>query len=70
MVTLNSYGNAPKRNDCFFWGLSTDVKPIEFYVDETSKRTAIENGSIFVAMDTMEAFLYDAENKTWHPVKK
>lgn len=70
MVTLNSYGNAPKRNDCLFWGLSTDTKPIEFHVDETGKRTAIENGSIFVEIDTMEAFLYDAENKAWRSTKK
>lgn len=37
-------------------GLSTDEKPISKYID---------NGSIFIEMDTSKIYLYDKEHTTW-----
>ncbi len=42
------------------FGLSSDTKP-------TSKKVA--NGTIFIEMDTMKCFFWDAENEKWIPVK-
>ena len=42
-------------------GLSTDTKPTE--LDEG----VIENGSVFIAIDTQDVFLYDGENEEWLP---
>ncbi len=67
MVTLNTYGNSANRKDSLFWGLSTDTKPVgNFTEPESNASTPIENGSIFIEMDTRKAFVYDKENKLWH----
>lgn len=42
-------------------GLSTDTKPTE--LDEG----VIENGSVFIAIDTQDVYLYDGENEEWLP---
>ena len=42
-------------------GLSTDTKPTKLANGD------IENGSVFIAIDTQEIYLYDAENEEWLP---
>ena len=42
-------------------GLSTDEKPT------TIENGTIENGSVFIEIDTQEVFIYDGENETWLP---
>lgn len=67
MITLNNYGSNANRNDSLFWGLSTDIKPINnFSEPESNAAVPIENGSIFIEMDTKKVFVYDRENHTWH----
>ncbi len=66
MVTLNNYGNNANRNDSLFWGLSTDTKPVDNFAESGSNAsTPIENGSIFIEMDTKNVFVYDRQNKLW-----
>ena len=40
-------------------GLSTDIKPTEF------DGRNIDNGSIFVEIDTGSIYLYDLDNEQW-----
>lgn len=40
-------------------GLSTDEKPIEMNGNK------VDNGSVFVEMDTQKLFFYDLENEEW-----
>lgn len=40
-------------------GLSTDTKPTE--IDEK----IIDNGSVFIEIDTGNIFFYDLDSKTW-----
>jgi len=42
-------------------GLSTDEKPT------TIENGTIENGSVFIEIDTQEVFIYDGENEIWLP---
>lgn len=66
MVTIYNI----KRNDlkdnkayilCELRGLSTDEKPIQI------EENIIENGSVFIEIDTQDVFIYDGENETWLP---
>ena len=41
-------------------GLSTDKKPIKY----------VGNGSVFIEMDTLKIFLFDAESKVWIEIEK
>ena len=41
-------------------GLSTDEKPVE--IDEK----IIDNGSVFIEIDTGKIFFYDLESQTWN----
>lgn len=43
-----------------FAGLSTDTKPTV-----TFNGSLIMNGSVFFAMDTATAYMYDEQNSTW-----
>lgn len=43
-------------------GLSTDTKPTEFNGEQ------IDNGSIFIEIDTGKIFFYDLENEEWKEV--
>lgn len=43
-------------------GLSTDTKPTEI------KGKKIDNGSVFLEVDTGDVFLYDLENEEWNEV--
>lgn len=66
MITLNNYGDNANRMDSLFWGLSTDAKPVDSFIDEgTNTSVPIENGSIFIEMDTKNVFVYDRQNKLW-----
>ena len=40
-------------------GLSTDTKPISL------QGVSIENGSVFIEIDTQALYLYDGETKEW-----
>lgn len=40
-------------------GLSTDEKPIAI------ENGTIENGSVFIEIDTGDVYIFDAENKEW-----
>ena len=66
MVTIYNI----KRNDlmnqkayilCELRGLSTDEKPIQI------EENIIENGSVFIEINTQDVFIYDGENETWLP---
>lgn len=43
-------------------GLSTDIKPTEF----GSKK--IDNGSVFIEIDTGKLFMFDLENTQWREI--
>lgn len=46
---------------CELRGLSTDIKPTEI------ENGTIENGSVFIEIDTQEVYIYDGENEEWLP---
>ena len=56
MITLNKMGGKNRKNNCEFYGLSTDTKPIN---------KEIPNGSSYVEIDTNTQYLFDAENLRW-----
>lgn len=73
MATLSGYGAKVNRPLCEFDGLSTDQKPIGFYIeyDEGGKeitRIPIQNGSKFHEMDTDTDYKYNATNQQWEEV--
>lgn len=43
-------------------GLSSDEKPVEI------ENGTIENGSVFIEIDTGDVYIFDAENKEWNVV--
>jgi hypothetical protein len=59
-VTVNKYGNNANRLTAELYGLSTDEKPVE-----EIEGVAIENGSVFIEIDTGNSYFYDKENKEW-----
>ena len=59
-TTMSKYGNAINRPISEIVGLSTDTKPTEKVED-----FYIQNGSLFIEMDTNKEYLFDAENKEW-----
>lgn len=69
MVTITSSSPAPsmmvegvmKSREVFsFAGLSTDTKPTGTYGG-----TRIGNGSVFLEMNTSDAYMYDEANSVW-----
>lgn len=44
-------------------GLSTDEKPTEL-----NDNQAVDNGSIFIEIDTGKIFFYDLDSETWKEV--
>lgn len=65
MISLYKIENTEIRPDADyvsveFRGLSTDNMPIEY----NGKKIA--NGSIYVAIDTGDVYIYDLENEEWH----
>lgn len=64
MVTLNKTTKARTEEDKNyivgeFYGLSTDEKP------EIFDENYVDNGSVFVEIDTQNIAFYDLENETW-----
>lgn len=60
MVTRNKFGANVQVPTSELVGLSTDEKPIGNY-----NGSALANGSTFVEIDTLDIYVYDAENKVW-----
>lgn len=64
MITIyNTKKNILKDNKSYILtelrGLSTDEKPTEIETD------LIENGSVFIEIDTGDVYIFDAESKEW-----
>jgi len=60
MITLNGYGRVTNRLICSIYGLSSDIKPTD-----KIEGISVENGSVFVEMDSGKVFIFDKENKKW-----
>ena len=56
--TIN--GSAQSKEIMSFVGLSTDEKPTGQF-----NGSAIANGSVFIAMDSGAAYMYDEDNSQW-----
>ncbi len=56
MVTINRVGGQDTEKNTEFYGMSTDTKPID---------NELQNGSVFIEMDTGVAWFYDAEKQEW-----
>lgn len=74
MITVIKQGNAYNRRVISLEGLSTDTKPVEYFIETDSNgvevaRVYIENGSTFTEIDTGKLFMYDAENNTWYEIE-
>ena len=48
-----------------FRGLSTDTKPIT-YTDENAQEFIVDNGSVFIEIDTGTVFIYDLIGQEWN----
>ena len=67
MVSLYKTEKTSLRNDadyisCELRGLSTDEKPTEI------NGKTIENGSVFIEINTGKIFMYDIENQSWSEI--
>lgn len=67
MISLYSRKSLRKENkvECLgveLRGLSTDTKPT------TIGNSKIDNGSIFIEIDTGKIFMYDFENEEWKEI--
>lgn len=58
----DNFKKDPLKTSVELRGLSTDTKPTEI----GSK--AIDNGSVFIELDTGKVFLYDLESEEWKEV--
>ena len=64
MVTIYNIKRNDLKNDrsyilCELRGLSTDTKPTKWH------NALIENGSVFIEIDTKDVFIYDEINENW-----
>ena len=59
-ASLIKYGDKDNRLPVEIRGLSTDDKPIE-----TIEGIAIENGSVFLEIDTGDVYFFDIDTKQW-----
>ena len=58
MYKNNNVNNVESGNrEVEYRGLSTDTKP-----------TKVENGSVFIEIDTGKLFIYDKQNEQWKEV--
>jgi CRISPR/Cas system CSM-associated protein Csm4 (group 5 of RAMP superfamily) len=67
MITINKNNKTRNTNEREYIlveisGLSTDTKPTVFTGDRTNY---VDNGSIFIEVDTGKLFIYDLENEQW-----
>lgn len=66
MVTIYNVKKSEIREGLFLVelrGLSTDEKPL--VLEEGGK---VENGSVFIEIDTGDVYLFDEEGQSWDPV--
>ena len=59
MITTDRIAGQTDGRSSDFRGLSTDTKPTK------ANGKDVENGSIFLEMDTSKVYAYDVENDTW-----
>lgn len=60
MVTMSDYGKQTNTPISVFFGLSTDTKPTGSFED-----TPINNGSVFIEMNTGDSYFYNKASSTW-----
>lgn len=48
-----------------FRGLSTDTKPTT-YTDENAQEFIVDNGSVFIELDTGDVYGYDLDSQDWN----
>jgi hypothetical protein len=48
-----------------FRGLSTDTKPTT-YTDENAQEFIVDNGSVYIEIDTGTVFIYDLTSQEWN----
>lgn len=68
MITIyNTKKNNLRNNESYILtelrGLSTDTKPLSIETD------LIENGSVFIEIDTGDVYIYDLENQDWKVIE-
>lgn len=59
-ASLIKYGDKDNRLPVEIRGLSTDEKPID-----TIEGIAIDNGSVFLEIDTGDVYFFDIDTKQW-----
>lgn len=59
-ASLIKYGDKDNRLPVEIRGLSTDEKPID-----TIEDIAIDNGSVFLEIDTGDVYFFDIDTKQW-----
>lgn len=59
-ASLIKYGDKDNRLPVEIRGLSTDEKPID-----TFEGIAIDNGSVFLEIDTGDVYFFDIDSKQW-----
>lgn len=64
MITIYSQkdGDNNKKMEVELRGLSTDTKP------KVIKGATVENGSIYIEIDTGKIFMYDLDSETWKEI--
>lgn len=64
MITIYSQkdGDNNKKMEVELRGLSTDTKP------KVIKGATVENGSIYIEIDTGKMFMYDLDSETWKEI--
>lgn len=62
-TTMSKYGASINRPLSEIVGLSTDVKPTD-----KVEGIPIQNGSIFIEMDTNKKYRFDIESRQWNLV--
>ena len=72
MITISKNENTRIKNEKEFYmlaelrGLSGETKPVKY--EEDGKTTYIDNGSVFIEIDTGKIFFFDLENEEWKDI--
>ena len=64
-MTVIGQAGIETSNRLKFSGLSTDTKPIT-YTDENANEFIVDNGSVFIEIDTGTVFIYDLTGQEWN----
>lgn len=71
MISIYNTKKASVKDETYimteFRGLSTDTKPIT-YTDENAREFVVDNGSVFIEIDTGTVFIYDLASQEWNEV--